>query len=68
MMERKRVLKEDISECMFRKFNGKIDLDEIEEGIIKRLVAEMRNSLGDIKKIYDKKIQELEVLHCRRYI
>ena len=63
MTERIRLLKEDISECMYRKFNGKVNLDELEEAILRRLVAEMRTSLGDVKKEYENKILELQVQH-----
>ncbi|PSN52097.1 hypothetical protein C0J52_03892 [Blattella germanica] len=61
MVERIRLLKEDINECMFRKFNGRIDLDELEEAILRRLVAEMRSSLKTIKEYYEKVIQEMKV-------
>jgi hypothetical protein len=59
-------LKEDITECMLRKFGREIDLDELEESVLQRLVAEMKYSTKDIKKTYESRILEMQVIiNCR---
>jgi hypothetical protein len=59
-------LKEDITECMLRKFSGEIDLDELEEAILRRLVAQIKSSTKDIKKAYERRILEMQVvMSCR---
>ncbi|KAJ9600983.1 hypothetical protein L9F63_000821, partial [Diploptera punctata] len=74
MTEQIKLLKDEIAECMYRKFNAQVNIDEIEESILRRLVAEMRNSLADARKEYDKKIIELKEKldekqqNLRRYI
>jgi predicted chitinase len=58
-------LKEDITECMLRKFGREIDLNELEESILRRLVAEMKYSTKDIKKAYERRILEMQVaMNC----
>jgi hypothetical protein len=59
-------LKEDINECMFTKFGGKIDLDELEEAVLRRLVAEMKSSRKDIIMAYEKQISAMQVvINCK---
>jgi predicted chitinase len=58
-------LKEGITECMLRKFGREFDLDELEESILRRLVAEMKYSTKDIKKAYERRILEMQVaMNC----
>jgi hypothetical protein len=55
-------LKDDIRECMLRKFGQEIDLDELEESILQRLVAKIKYSTKDIKKAYERRILEMQVV------
>ncbi|XP_069678702.1 cilia- and flagella-associated protein 44 [Periplaneta americana] len=71
MREMIRRLNDDITECMYRKFGGRIDLEELEESIIKRLVAEMKTSLANIKKecertlfLMEEKLHEKQEILC----
>jgi hypothetical protein len=59
-------LKEDITECMFKKFGGEIDFDELEEAVLRRLVAEMKSSRKDIIIAYERKISAMQVvINCK---
>jgi hypothetical protein len=62
MVEMIHKLKQDIKECMCRKFGGEIDLDELEEAILRRHVAEMKSSMKDIMKAYERKISAMQVV------
>lgn len=55
-------LKADIKEGMRRKFGREIDLDELEESVLRRLVAEMKYSTKDIKKAYERRRLEMQVV------
>lgn len=54
-------LKADITECMLRKFGGEIDLDEMEESILRRLVAEEQSPVKDLIKAYEKTMHDMQV-------
>lgn len=54
-------LKTDITECMLRKFGQEIDLDEMEESILRRLVAEEKSPVKDLIKAYERKIHDMQV-------
>lgn len=61
-------LKEDITECMFRKFGGEIDLDELEESVLRRLLAETKCSRKDIIAAYERKISAMRVvINCKYF-
>jgi hypothetical protein len=66
MAEKIHRLKKDITECMHKKFGGKIDLDELQEAVLKRLVAEMKSSRKDIRRAYERKITAMQVdMNCK---
>ena len=54
-------LKADITECMLRKFGGEIDLDDMEESILRRLVAEEQALVKDLIKAYERRIHDMQV-------
>jgi hypothetical protein len=54
-------LKADATQCMVRKFGGEIDLDEMEESILRRLVAEEKSPVKDLIKAYEMKIHDMQV-------
>lgn len=54
-------LKEEIDSAMIKKFGRVVDLDELEEAILRRFVYEMRTNKEDVKKEYAKKINEVKV-------
>jgi len=54
-------LKADITECMLRKFGGEIDLDEMEESILGRLVAEEKSPVKDLIEAYERRIHDMQV-------
>lgn len=59
-------LKEEINSAMMKKFGRIIDLDELEEAILRRFVFEMSTNKEDVKKEYARKINEVKVsLSCR---
>jgi cilia- and flagella-associated protein 44 len=49
-------LKEEINGTMMKKFGRIVDLDELEETILRRMVYEMRANVNDVKKEYAHKI------------
>lgn len=62
-------LKADITECMLRKFGGEIDLDEMEESVLRRLVAEEKSPVKDLIKTYERRICDMQVsTHCEHQI
>lgn len=61
MEERIRKLRESIAEVMYRKFNQIIDLDQLEEAILKKLVHDLRFRMADVQKSYDKEIAKWKV-------
>jgi hypothetical protein len=62
MIEMIHKLKEDIRQCMLRKFGQEIDLDELEESILQTLAAKIKYSTKDIRKAYERRILEMQVL------
>lgn len=61
MVETIQKLKADITECMLRKFGGEIDFDEMEESILRRLVAEEQSPVKDLIKAYERRIYDMQV-------
>jgi len=60
-------LKADITECMLRKFGGEIDLDDMEESILRRLVAEEQSPVKDLIKAYERRIHDMQVSTHREH-
>lgn len=52
-----RELNKDIEKSMMRKFGSKIDIDDIEESLLKRLVAEMHGIVKDLEQSFEKKLE-----------
>jgi hypothetical protein len=61
LLETIQKLKADITECMLRKFGGEIDLDEMEESVLMRLIAEEKSPVKDLMKAYEKRIHDMQV-------
>lgn len=48
---------------MIKKFGRIVNLDELEETILRRFAYEMRSNVDDIKSEYTAKINEVKVKH-----
>lgn len=48
-------LREQINQTMIKKFGRVVDLDELEEAVLKRFVYDMKANCDNIRKDYDKK-------------
>ncbi|XP_035792074.1 cilia- and flagella-associated protein 44-like [Anopheles albimanus] len=59
-------LKEVINETMMKKFGRVIDLDELEETILRQYTFEMRANLDDVKKTYAVRTKELKKLYAKK--
>uniref|UniRef100_A0A182T366 Uncharacterized protein n=1 Tax=Anopheles maculatus TaxID=74869 RepID=A0A182T366_9DIPT len=59
-------LKEEINETMMKKFGRVIDLDELEETILRQYTFEMRANLDDVKKSYEERARELKKLYANK--
>ncbi|XP_035917499.1 cilia- and flagella-associated protein 44 isoform X1 [Anopheles stephensi] len=59
-------LKEEISETMMKKFGRVIDLDELEETILRQYTFEMRANLDDVKKSYEERARELKKMYANK--
>ncbi|KFB51082.1 AGAP006735-PA-like protein [Anopheles sinensis] len=59
-------LREEINETMMKKFGRVIDLDELEETILRQYTFEMRANLDDVKKNYDERTKELKKLYSKK--
>ncbi|XP_026479521.1 cilia- and flagella-associated protein 44-like [Ctenocephalides felis] len=68
MEERIRKLRESIAEVMYRKFNQIIDLDQLEEAILKKLVHDLRFRMADVQKSYDKEIAKWKQTLCTKQL
>jgi hypothetical protein len=60
-------LKDDITECMLRKYGEEIDLDEMLESILRRLVAEQQSPVKDLIKAYERRIHDKQVSTHREH-
>jgi len=72
LMEKQIVdLKDSVNQAMLKKFGRVIDLNEVEETILRRFAFEMqieiRSNAEDIKKQYFSKINELKVCCCCQF-
>lgn len=54
-------LKEEIHNTMLKKFGREVDLDELEETVLRRFAYEMRANIDEIKKSYVIRTGELRV-------
>jgi hypothetical protein len=61
LLETIQKLKADIKEGMLRKFGEEIDLDEMEESVLRRLVAEEKSPVKDLIKAYERRIHDMQV-------
>ncbi|XP_052861271.1 cilia- and flagella-associated protein 44 [Anopheles cruzii] len=59
-------LKETINGTMMKKFGRVIDLDELEETILRQYTFEMRANLDDVKKSYAERTKDLKKLYARK--
>uniref|UniRef100_A0AAG5DEX7 Uncharacterized protein n=1 Tax=Anopheles atroparvus TaxID=41427 RepID=A0AAG5DEX7_ANOAO len=59
-------LREQIGQTMVKKFGRVIDLDELEETILRQYTFEMRANLDDVKKNYDERTRELKKLYSKK--
>lgn len=51
-------LTKEIEEEMIRKFGSKVNMDDIEESLLKRLVAEMHSIILELDRNFEKKLKE----------
>lgn len=54
-------MKEDIAETMRTKFGKVVDLDEIQEAYLKRLVFDLRMSKINVRSIYEHELKLWQV-------
>lgn len=54
-------LKEDIQNAMVKKFGTTVDLNEMEESILRRLVINRKMNVDSIDEEYKKKLNKLKV-------
>lgn len=59
-------LEESYEEEMIKKFGMKVDLDELEEGILRKMVYDIRATTVDIQKEYNTKARELRTEFAKR--
>ncbi|KAK6640272.1 hypothetical protein RUM44_011958 [Polyplax serrata] len=52
-------LTKEINEVMLRKFGTKVDIDDIEESLLKKLVADMHRIILDLEKSCDQKLKNI---------
>lgn len=52
-------LNNEINEVMLRKFGVKIDIDDLEESLLKRMVAEMHGIVLDLERQLDKNLKSI---------
>lgn len=52
-------LTKQINETIIRKLGMKVDIDDIEETLLKKLVAEMHGTVLDLEKSFDKKLENI---------
>lgn len=55
-------LREQINQTMFKKFGLIVDLDELEEAVLKRFAYDMKANCDHIRKDYDKKRNDYKVI------
>lgn len=66
-MEKKmKDLDEEYDEEMIKKFGMKVNLDELEEGVLRKMVFEIQANTADIQKEYNAKATELRKEHAKQ--
>lgn len=59
-------LEETYNEEMIKKFGMKVNLDDMEEGILRKMVYDIRATTVDIQKEYNAKARELRKEYAKR--
>lgn len=59
-------LEEQYDEEMLKKFGMKVNLDEMQEGILRRMVYNIRANTSEIQKEYNAKAKELRKEYAKR--
>ncbi|XP_053686558.1 cilia- and flagella-associated protein 44 [Sabethes cyaneus] len=59
-------LKEQIIEAMIKKFGRVINLDELEETILRKFAFEMRANMDDVRKSYAERVRDLKVIYSKK--
>lgn len=54
-------LKSEITECMIEKFGRKVNLDEIEQYVLRKNISLMQTVISDFRFMNDKKIALMQV-------
>lgn len=54
-------LRESINELLIQKFGSVVDIDDVEEAYLKKLVYDLRMSQTDIKSLYVEEMQYWKV-------
>lgn len=57
-------LKEDLQNAMIKKFGTTVDLNEMEESILRRLLISKKMNVDSIDEEYKKKSNKLKVKQC----
>ncbi|XP_062543886.1 cilia- and flagella-associated protein 44 [Armigeres subalbatus] len=60
------VLREEINQAMIKKFGRVINLDELEETILRKFAFEMRANMDDVKKSYAERTRDLKILYSKK--
>lgn len=55
-------LRDDIKELLIQKFGSIVDIDDVEEAYLKKLVYDLRMSQTDIKSLYLEEMQYWRVI------
>lgn len=64
MEDRIYTLNNNIAECMKKKFGKAIDLDEVQEALLKKLIFDLRMSMLDIRSMYEEELHLWRVRQC----
>nr|XP_029730533.1 LOW QUALITY PROTEIN: cilia- and flagella-associated protein 44-like [Aedes albopictus] len=60
------VLRDEINQAMIKKFGRIINLDELEETILRKFAFEMRANMDDVKKSYAERTRDLKNLYSKK--
>ncbi|XP_058463045.1 cilia- and flagella-associated protein 44 isoform X2 [Malaya genurostris] len=59
-------LKEQLNEAMIKKFGRIVDLDELEETILRKFAFEIRANMDDVKKAYAERTRDLKIMYSKK--
>ncbi|XP_055624931.1 cilia- and flagella-associated protein 44 isoform X2 [Toxorhynchites rutilus septentrionalis] len=59
-------LKENINEAMIKKFGRIVNLDELEETILRKFAFEMRANMDDVKRSYAERTRDLKRIYSKK--